>query len=185
MTNKVRGSDAEFGIARLRDIEREFRAPDLTTDTPLLLITLGIWADGIEQLPGGGTRAGAGFKPEWTDPRRLRQEISVLGQSVCCWWTFQPANVERHHIEHIVALYRGVTRGLFKIVPGTAETVPAITAAGNPAKRSGFAVEPVVSGALWDSTIGPFGHRVRKKRGEQAQYRYWPYVLDSKDDAPR
>ncbi|MBY8863895.1 GIY-YIG nuclease family protein [Nocardia sp. CA2R105] len=175
LTNKVRGSNAEFGIARLRDIERDFRAPDLTTRTPLLLVTLGTWVDGTERLPGGGTRVGFGFKPEWADSQRLQHEIVVLGQSVCCWWTLQPASVEKRGVEHMVALYRGVTRGLFKIVPGSAETVSAVTAEGKPFKRSGYVVEPVISGALWEDVVGRFGHRVPKKRGERAQYRYWPY----------
>ena len=176
LTNRVRGSDTEQGIARLRDIERDFRAPDLTTCHPLLLITLKPWTEVEEPLPGGGVRQGFGFKSEWTDRRQLDRDIALLGESVCCWWTFRPARVEQAGITHMVALYRGVTRGLFRIVPGTGKTVPSKSSTGKPTTRSGYTVEPVLTGPLWDETIGPYGYRVAKKPGEQAQFRYWPYA---------
>lgn len=176
LTNEVRGAGAERGITRLRDIIRDSSATPLRTTTPLLVITLGPWQDGVEDLPGGGTRAGHGFKPEWTDRTQLNNDIESLGQSVCCWWKINPAMVGQQGIGHIVALYHGVTRALFEIVPGSAKTVKAVTHKGKPAKRSGFVVAPVLDGPLWDEVVGPYGRRVAKKPGEQAQFRYWPYA---------
>lgn len=176
LTNKVRGAGAESGITRLSDIVRDKSAPPLETRTPLLLITLGPWQDGVEPLPGGGTRAGIGFKPEWTDRGQLDKEIDTLAESVCCWWKINPAVVETRGIQHIVALYHGVTRALFEIVPESARTIKAVTYKGKPAKRSGFVVKPVSEGPLWEEAVGSHGRRVAKKPGEQAQFRYWPYT---------
>ena len=176
LANKVRGAGAENGIVRLSDIIRDKSAPPLQTETPLLLITLGPWHDSVEQLPGGGTRSGMGFKPEWTDRAQLRQDLVALGESVCCWWTLNPSVVASRNIEHMVATYQGVTRALFKIEPGSARTISTVTQSGKPTKRSGFVVTPIVEGQLWQNTVGPYGHRVTKKRGEQAQFRYWPYA---------
>lgn len=104
LTNKVRGSGWEFGIARLSDIERDFAAPDLATDVPLLLVTLGPWVDQEDPLPGGDTRAGHGFKPEWTDRKVLNSQIDELGPSVCCWWVIDRTRVANSGIKHMVAV---------------------------------------------------------------------------------
>ncbi|MGB6124841.1 MAG: hypothetical protein WBG47_05775 [Gordonia sp. (in: high G+C Gram-positive bacteria)] len=176
LTNKVRGEHVEFGIARLADIVRDFSAPDLTTDVPLLLITLGSWRDQIEVIPGGEQRAGFGFKSQWFDRVQLDQEIDELGKSVCCWWRLNVHRVEQSGIRHIVAVYGGVTRGLFEIFPDSAETVAAVTERGEPTTRSGYQVVPVTAGALYDAAVGPNGHRIpAKKKGERGQFRYWPY----------
>ncbi|WP_299575259.1 GIY-YIG nuclease family protein [uncultured Williamsia sp.] len=171
LTNKVRGADAAKGIVRLIDLVREFSAPDLTSDVPLLLVTLGPWDSSDEVLPGGGRRSGHGFKPEWTDPAVLEPELNVLGESVCCWWKMSEKHVEEAGIEHMVACYRGVTRGLFEIEPGSLGKAKV-----HNSFRKGYTVSPVKSGTLWDEVVGPNGHRIpKKKRGEQAQFRYWPF----------
>ncbi|QKT10933.1 GIY-YIG nuclease family protein [Rhodococcus sp. W8901] len=176
LTNKVRGAKSDSGISRLCDIVDQLAAPDLAAQEPLLLITLNGWIDAEEECPGGVVRVGHGFHPAWRDKKVLDEEIERLGHSVCCWWTLNPDNVKAKGIEHLVAVHEGVTRGLFRIVEGSAETIPTVTAKGAPTQRSGFRVEPVTSGNLFNRVVGPHGHRVPpKKRGDQSQFRYWPH----------
>ncbi|MGJ0119586.1 LEM-3-like GIY-YIG domain-containing protein [Williamsia sp. MIQD14] len=178
LTNKVRGSGAANGVIRLSDLVREFSAPKLTAEEPLLLVTLGQWTESSERLPGGGYRTGSGFKKEWVDPSVLAPELGVLGESVCCWWKLNELRVEKEGIRHMVACYRQVTRGLFKIEPDSLKVTESKTSAGRASKRKGFSVTAVTEGPLWEEVIGPNGHRIPpKKRGEQAQYRYWPYPI--------
>ncbi|RVW08217.1 GIY-YIG nuclease family protein [Prescottella agglutinans] len=176
LTNRVRGGKSDSGIARLSDIVDALAAPQLTAQDPLLLITLNGWTEAEEECPGGVVRDGHGFHPAWKDKKVLEKEIVRLGNSVRCWWTLNPDNVKSKGIEHLVAVHEGVTRGLFRILEGSAETIPTVTANGAPTRRSGFRVEPVTSGSLFDRVVGPHGHRVPpKKRGDQSQFRYWPY----------
>lgn len=61
-------------------------------------------------------------------------------------------------------------------VPGSVQSMDTTTSTGKAARRSGYVVEPVREGELWNETVGPYGYRVTKKEGEQSQYRYWPYT---------
>lgn len=175
LTNIVRGAGSENGITRLADIVRDKSAPPLTSRAPLLLITLKGWSEADEPLPGGGRRAGFGFKREWTDRDCLLADIEAVGDAVRCWWKLSPGHVEAAGIEHVVVLYQGVTRALFRIVPGSMESTKSRTAKGERSTRWGFQVEPVTSGALYDDVVGEYGHTVVKKKGEMATVRYWPY----------
>ncbi len=171
LTNRIRGAGTESGLERLDDIVRELAAPDLVTETPLLLITLGEWEEDEEQTPGGTMRDGRGFKREWTNPRAMRSERKALADSTRCWWTgLHQANVESAGIKHAVAVYGGVTRAVFRI---RSSTWVWDTRRG----RRGSHVTSSRSGAIFDEVVGVNGHRLLlKKRGEQATYRYWPYT---------
>lgn len=172
LTNLVRGGDADQGITRLSDIVDELRAPALTVNQPLVLIMLGPWSDQREVMPDGRFRSGHGFKNEWMDKKLLEDAIDELGDSVCCWWKWDTNRIENSGITHIVAVYRGVTRGLFEIVPGSH------CASTDRGARRGCSVVPITDpeNSLWKEVIGPHGHTIPpKKRGEQSAFRYWPY----------
>lgn len=71
-------------------------------------------------------------------------------------------------IEHVVAVHRGVTRGLFRIIPDSWEHEAS-------SGRRGFRVDPVLDGPLFDRVIGEYGYRaLAKKRGDMSTLNYWP-----------
>ncbi|SEQ04498.1 GIY-YIG nuclease family protein [Arthrobacter sp. OV608] len=171
LTNARRESSHGHGIETLENIVSEFAAPDLGADTPpLLLVTLKSWVDAEEVTPGGSVRAGYGFKSEWLSTGDRALFAAELGDSVRCWWKLSQSRIERDGIEHVVAVHRGVTRGLFKIRQDAWEQDP-ITG------RRGFQVSPVLEGPVFDRVIGQYGYRTpAKKRGAVTPLTYWPTV---------
>ena len=176
LTNARRESSKGHGIMLLNDLVAEKAAPELTlTEVPMLLITLKGWIDKPERIPGEETRDGYGYKHEWLTSSVREQHFEEIGHSVCAWWKIDLARVERNNIEYAVAVHRGVTRAVFKILPGTWE---------EQGGRRGFQFEPVTHGDvklpdgrdLYDNVVGAHGHRTpEKQRGEMAALRYWPY----------
>ena len=169
LTNVRRESSKGHGIETLANIVAEFGAPQLGSQTPpLLLITLKPWVDLQEPLPGGGTRAGYGFRSKWLSANDRALIAPELGDSVRAWWRIDPKAVDRLGVGHVVAVHRGVTRGLFLIRPGSWE-LDAETG------RRGFGVDPVLSGPLHDMIVGRYGYRAPlKKRGDISAFTYWP-----------
>lgn len=169
LTNERRESARGHGIETLANIVAEFGAPDLQPDVPpLLLITLKPWVDNPEMSPGGTIRRGYGFRSEWLNSSDRAAYADELGDSVRCWWKLSQFRVEGHGIDHVVAVHRGVTRGLFRIAPNSWERNPKND-------RRGFKVDPVLSGPLFDRVIGEYGFRTpAKKRGDMSAFNYWP-----------
>lgn len=163
LTNRRREAARGHGVVKLQTLIDDYRAPDLETKEPLLLIRLTSWKDEIETIPGGGNRDGYGFRDEWLDRSRIDHE--ELGQSTCCWWVVKPESVSERGITHAVAVYRGVTRGLFQI------DASSWTTKKGSSKRRGFTGTPLISGPLWEEVVGPHGHRVL---GLTQGARYWP-----------
>lgn len=179
LTNARREYSKGHGIMLLKDLVDEKAAPALTlTEVPMLLITLKGWIDKHERIPGKKrnekpkTRAGYGYKREWLTSSVREQHFEEIGRSVCAWWRIDPERVERNNIENAVAVHRGVTRAVFRILPGTWE---------EQGGRRGFQFEPVTRDDdtlpdLYDEVVGPYGHRIpEKKKGDMAPLRYWPY----------
>lgn len=168
LTNLRRESAAGHGMVFLDHLVSEFAAPDLEDQTPMLLITLGDWVDlDQEEIAGKKTRNGAGFKIEWHNPERRNASFEEMGVGVSAWWVLSEKNVRQKQIEHVVALYRGVTRGLFRIDHTSWDV--------NSDGRRAFDLTPLTSGKLFESTVGPHGHRVRgRARGSQNPIYYWP-----------
>ncbi|MGH3570375.1 MAG: hypothetical protein ACRDUW_00850 [Pseudonocardiaceae bacterium] len=167
LTNARREASRGHGITTLAQLIDDLAAPPLTTTAPLLLITLREWTTLEEPLPGGGTRTGFGFKRTWLNETPRRQDIDVLADATRCWWAINPHSVKTHGIEHAVAVYGGVTRALFRILPDSWEQLKE--------RRHGFCAEPILTGALFDDVVGRHGHRVpAKTRGDQSQFNYWP-----------
>lgn len=166
LTNMRREDARGKGMILLDRLVDELAAPLLTTDAPLLLITLGAWCDAEEVVAGGRTRGGHGFKREWYDPVRRDAEIAILEMSTTAWWVINPTVVSRRAVRHAVAVHRGVTRGLFAIAADSW-----VSANG----RQAFVGTPILSGDLFDQVVGPHGHRVaEKRRGSQNPISYWP-----------
>lgn len=166
LTNRRREAARGHGMAKLQTLIDDYRAPDLATEQPLLLIRLGGWQDQTEAVPGGGHRDGHGFRDEWLDRSQIDHE--ELSLSTCSWWVVNEDVVDAKGITHAVAVYRGVTRGLFEIDKSSWERSSDLP------KRRGFIGAAVTSGPVWDEVVGPHGHRVPGlEKGAQNSIRYW------------
>ncbi len=169
LTNLRREDASGKGLVLLDRLVDELAAPELTTDTPLLLIALRPWGDLDERIAGARTRPGYGFKREWMDPFLRDRDARLLEMATSSWWVVSPNEVSRRCIRYAVPLYRGVTRGLFRIQEGSWEKEPGKD------RRWGFVADPVLSGELFDQVVGPHGHRVPgRQRGSQNPLLYWP-----------
>ena len=169
LANARRESSRRHGIMLLQDLYAEKLAPVLTTETPLLTITLSSWVETPqgEEMPGGYLRYGYGYKHEWLTRSERIKNYRQIGESAAGWRKYTPWGVKRRGIEYAVVLHRGVTRALLRILPDSWESYGA-----GSSRRSAFAFEVIDSGELFDQTIGPYGHRLPKPSA-QTQY-YWP-----------
>lgn len=155
----------------------DYAAPPLTTSRPLLLIILNGWQDFRDGkvIAGGRVRYFAGWKPEWLVSVR-RDAYDEIGESVSAWWSVSPQVVADGGIEHVAAVHRGVTRALFKIEPGSWETITyRVAKNGRPITKSAFWFQTISSGPLLDEVIGPHGRRVPRAQGTQNSINYWPH----------
>lgn len=172
LTNARREASNGHAIMRLQDLYDEMAAPLLETETPLLIVTLGGWVAYPDPKPGGGNKTGYGYKTEWLTTSERVKHYQEIGESAASWFKFTEREVNRRNIEYAVAAHRGVTRALMKIIPGSW-----VHANAGRERRSGFQFELVTSGAVFDETVGQYGHRLpEKKHGEQSTFRYWPYA---------
>lgn len=177
LTNLRREDARGKGLVLLDRLVDEFAAPELTTDTPLLLIALRPWGDLEEHIAGGRIRPGYGFRREWADPVLRDRDAHLLEMATSSWWVVSPDQVRRRGIEHVVPLFRGVTRGLFRIRDGSWEQEP------GKERRWGFVADPVLSGELFEQVVGLHGHRVPgRARGSQNPVLYWPRTARTTSD---
>lgn len=168
LTNARREASRAHGIMLLQDLCDEMAAPPLTTELPLLLVTLGSWTENPdEEMVGGYLRQGYGYKSEWLTRSERTKHYQQIGESVAGWRKYTEKTVKNRGIEYAVAVHRGVTRALLKIDPDSWESY----GSGHD-RRSAFAFEVVDSGPVFDQTVGPYGHRTPKR--EQNQF-YYPY----------
>ena len=85
--------------------------------------------------------------------------------------------VEACGIKHVAVLHRGVTRALFKIEPGSWETITTdrTDKNGRPITKSAFWFKTIDSGPLFDEVVGPHGRRIpARAQGAQNAIYYWP-----------
>jgi uncharacterized protein len=179
LTNARRESAHGHGVTLLQTLIDDYAAPPLTASRPLLLITLNGWQDfpDGEVIAGGRVRYFAGWKPEWLVSSVRREAYDEIGESISAWWSVSPQVVADCGIEHVVAVHRGVTRALFKIEPGSWETITTDRVAknGRPITKSAFRFQTISSGPLFDEVIGPHGRRVPRAQGAQNSINYWPH----------
>jgi hypothetical protein len=167
LTNARREDARGKGLIQLDRLVDELAAPVLDCAVPLLLITLNPWKEITERIAGDRTRRGSGFKLEWADPALRDRDISELEMATASWWVVSPSQVARRRIEHVVPLFRGVTRALLRIKPDSWER--------DDSGRWGFVATPVTAGVLYGAIVGPHGHRVPgRARGAQNPIFYWP-----------
>ena len=165
LTNRRKEASRGHGIVRLERLIEEKAAPVLEYDEPLLIFPLGKWVDDESDIPGGGTRQGYGYKREWLESSVRKQHYQEIGESTCSWWFLSENSIQGEGIEYAVAAYRGVTRALFRIKPGTWEH--------SSDGRLGWQFDIVDSGDVFDQVVGEYGHRLQPspKQGQ----RYWPW----------
>jgi uncharacterized protein len=179
LTNARREDAHGHGVTLLQTLIDEFAAPELTTNHPLLLITLNGWQDypDGEVIAGGRVRYFSGWKPEWLASSVRRKAYGEIGESASAWWRVDPRVVDRGGIEHVAAVHRGVTRALFRIEPGSWETkVFGLHKSGRQIRLAAFWFQTIESGPLFDEVIGPHGHRVPPRaQGTQNPLHYWPH----------
>ena len=114
----------------------------------------------------------AGWKPEWLVSSVRREAYDEIGESVSAWWSVSPQVVADGGIEHVAAVHRGVTRALFKIGPGSWETIAyRVAKNGRPIIESAFWFQTISSGPLFDEVIGPHGRRQRRQAAAHARGR--------------
>lgn len=157
-------SKNEVNLDNPRQVADEKAIPVLEYDEPLLIFSLGDWVDYEEAIPGGGTRQGYGYKREWLESSVRKQHYQEIGESTCSWWKLSEDTIQQKGIEYVAAAYRGVTRALFRIKPGTWKCEDG---------RLGWEFEIVDSGDIFDQVVGEYGHRVEPK--PQQNQRYWPW----------
>ncbi len=88
-----------------------------------------------------------------------------LYASTRAWWALDPNRIAREGVKHAVAVFEGVTRGLFTIegwLPQRGDGDRAFTG------------KTVRDGQLWDEVVGPIGHRVSFTKGARSPITYWP-----------
>lgn len=156
-------SKNEVNLDNLRQVADEKAIPVLEYDEPLLIITLGDWVDDESDIPGG-TRQGYGYKREWLESSVRKQHYQEIGESTCSWWPLSKDSIQQKGIEYVVAAYRGVTRALFRIKPGTWESEDG---------RLGWQFDVVDSGDIFDQVVGEHGHRIEPRPARNQ--RYWPW----------
>ncbi|MFK4483644.1 hypothetical protein [Curtobacterium sp. AB7] len=171
LTNARREESRDHGLVRLDDLEDEMAAPPLETDTPLLIVSLGDWKDSEETALDGSRLLGYGYKSAWLPRAERVKHYEEIAQSASKWFAYTEREVNKHGIEYALAAHRGVTRALLKIVPGSWQSIHS-----GYERRSGFRFEVVTEGALFNETVGEYGHRPPgKKKGDRSRFRYWPY----------
>jgi hypothetical protein len=179
LTNARREDARGHGIMLLQALIDDYAAPPLTAPVPLLLITLNGWTDipDGEVIAGGRMRYWAGWKREWLVSSVRRKAFDEIGESLSAWWSINPDVVVDRGIDHVAAVHRGVTRALFRVEPGSWETVitDRLDKNGKPIKKSAFWFQTIDSGTLFDDVVGPHGRRVpTRARGAQNSIYYWP-----------
>ncbi|MGO9207117.1 MAG: hypothetical protein ACLQBX_13230, partial [Candidatus Limnocylindrales bacterium] len=148
--------------------------PELSTQTPAILIKLSDW---VAELPHPGSagiganalasRAGYGYRADMT--------AEELYQSARAWWVLDPKRAEG--FRYAVAIHRGVTLGVWEITPGTWRSSTPKPGESVRWSFEGAAAPPEVV----EEFVGPTGKRVPRFRedgrnvfGQANPIGYWP-----------
>lgn len=181
LTNGRREAARGHGIVPLQSLVDEYAAPGLATRHPLLLITLRggqEWPpDGPgEEVAGGRRRYFAGWRPEWSVSKVREAAFDEIGLAASAWWLVTEWSVRSRGIEHVAVVHNEVTRGLYRIEPGTWETRSWTDQRGRRRSRAAFVLTTISSGPLFDEVVGPHGHRVprRTTHARQGSVYFWP-----------
>jgi hypothetical protein len=166
LTNLVRGQGSELGLVTLEDLERRLAAPDLTTNTPAILIRLGPW---INEPDDETHRPGYGYRSGMSDAELL--------DSTRAWWPFDRSRVGRY--AYAVAVYDGVTRGIWTIDQTSWRPWKAPHGGGRTEIRWAFDATTAPPDRR-EEFVGEIGKRVRVRPsggpvfGQSGGIAYWP-----------
>jgi hypothetical protein len=164
LTNLQRGHGAVLGRESLREIARQYNAPELDVQAPsvAVLIRLGDrWVESRETMEPKYFREGYGWKEGI--------ERTELYDAVRGWWHISPASAKRRKVSHAVAVYGGVTLAVYRIDKWIGPKIRT----GEKA-RYAFQGEQLTSGPVFDFYVGRFGKRVPFKKHSQNSIYYWP-----------
>ena len=185
LTNARREAARGHGISLLDDLIRDKAAPELQVRIPLVLIKLKDWQECPEDIPGeeirdgipvSKTRDGYGYKKEWLTSAVRQCSFDAMSKSICGWWKIDINRIKKNDIQYVVAVHKGITRGLFKIIPDSWEN----KTEGQKTLR-GFECQPIKpgdvmlknGGDLYEMTVGEYGRRVPGKASGNPIL-YWP-----------
>lgn len=181
LTNARREEARGHGILPLQALVDEFAAPPLTSERPLLLITLNGSQNWPEESPelvaAGRPRWFTGWRPEWYVSSERERAFDEIGFAASAWWYVTESSARHRGVEHVAVIHREVTRGLYRIEPGSWETrAEGVAKNGRKLTRSAFALTTIPSGQFFDEVVGPHGHRVPRRTGHhrQSSVYYWP-----------
>lgn len=157
LANTAGGHGAQHGRQPLSEYVARYGASPVADDAPpVVLIRVGQWREMPEEMEPGVWRRGNGYFPG-IEPRELLD--SARG-----WWRISPASIQRRGINHAVAVFDGVTRGIMEIGDWMQRDD----------RRRAFAAQPVRSGPVFDAWMGPLGKRVAFVAAARNPITYWP-----------
>lgn len=79
------------------------------------------------------------------------------------WWKIDPDRLERHGINHAVAVHQGLTRAVVRI--------GALFQRSD--RRWAFSATLLTAGPVFDEWVGPSGRCIDFERGEANPVAYW------------
>lgn len=159
LTNQVRGHGSDDGRMSVSELTQRYGAEPLEPELcpPAIVIRLRGWTDAREEIEPGHFRAGNGYRPDMA--------AEELSDSARAWWRISPDRVAVQGVEHAVAVYEGVTRGVMEIGTWIGPRSDG---------RWAFHARPLTSGEAWHAWVGRFGRRMEFPQGAQTPILYWP-----------
>ena len=160
LSNEVRGHGADLGLISLDEVREKVATPLLETDMKAILIKLSWWTmSADDELP----RLGYGFKRGMIE--------KALYDSTRAWWRLSVPSAKTY--PYAVAVFQGVTRGIWKIDHARWRTYEGRAA------FEGESVPPTSEAA--QAFVGDRGKRVPARRadgravfGSGQPLAYWP-----------
>ena len=160
LVNIISGHGQDKGRSSLNELISSYGAQPIDPNaSPAILIKLGEWTEvhGTDrQIEPGVYRVGIGYRDGITQ--------NELMNATRAWWGIDSQRIQREGIQHAVAVYKGVTKGIMRIGEWTQRED----------KRRAFTASLLTSGPIFDEWVGPLGKRVDFTRGAQSPFEYWP-----------
>jgi hypothetical protein len=161
LTNAVAGHGD--GRQPLDELKVLYAAPALSSDvSPAVMVRLSQWESAPHEIEPGYMRREHGW--------RNGMSLTELADSTRAWWKISPESARRRGAQHAVAVFEGVTRGVFKIGDWIEPREDG---------RRAFSATPVTAGDVYAAYVGIVGKRLPTTRGSQNPITYWPTTRDN------